>query len=186
MKKYILFLPVVLMMLACSEKPGCNIEGHTSFNQYQKAYLMDLNLNLVDSVNLENGNFKFRKDENVTIPYAMIVQLQSNQTPDDLIEMPVFIENGTVTMEIADRVHLSGTALNEALQDFLKALQHCKNAIKAKENVTLEEVEATFSEFYKQQILANKNNALGKYIYQEYGENLNIRDKQQVEIQISN
>lgn len=189
MKKYFLLLPVALMMMcviACSEKPGCSIEGHTSFTQYQKAYLVDLNENRLDSINIEGGNFSFRKADNVTTPYALMVRLQENQAPHDWIEMPVFIENGAVTMEIGDCIHISGTSLNDALQGFLNSLQHSKDAIKAKKDITLEEIETTFSEFYKQQIQMNKDNALGKYIYQEYGSNMKMSDREQVKAQMSN
>lgn len=189
MKKYFLLLPVALMMMcviACSDKTGCSIEGHTSFNQYQKAFLVDLNENRLDSVNIESGNFSFQKSDNVTEPYALMVRLQENHAPYDWIEMPVFIENGTVAIEIGEYIHISGTSLNDALQEFLDSLQHSKDATKAKKDITMEEIEATFSEFFKQQILTNKDNALGKYIYREYGSNMKVTDREQVKAQIGN
>lgn len=189
MRKCFLLLPVALMMMgviACSEKKGCSIEGHTSFNQYQKAYLIDLDGNRLDSVNMEDGKFGFQMADNVVSPYALMVHLQENHDPYDWIEMPVFIENGMVTMEIGDVIHISGTSLNDGLQEFFDSLQHSKDATKVKKDITIEEVEATFSEFYKQQILMNKDNALGRYIYREYGSNMKEVDRKHVEAQMAN
>ena len=100
--------------------------------------------------------------------------------------MPVFIENGTVTMDISDHIYISGTSLNDGLQEFFNSLQNSKDATKAKKDITLEEIETTFSEFYKQQILTNKDHALGKYIYQEYGGNMKMSDQEQVKAQMGN
>lgn len=189
MKKYASLLFVALMVIgiaACSGKKGCFINGYTSFTQYQKAYLMDLNRNRLDSMNMEEGKFKFQRTGDITEAYALIVCLQETRAPYDYIEMPVFIENGDVTMEIGEYIHTSGTPLNESLQEFFNSLQDNKDAMEKKENVTVAEIESTFSEFYKQQILMNKRNVLGKYIYQEYGANMNAQDREQVKAQMSN
>lgn len=172
---------LTLMLAACSERKGCSIKGHTSFEQYQKAYLTDLDQRPVDSVEIAEGKFAFDRKESAAEPYAMLVRLQQTAEPHDWIEMPVFIENGNVRMEIGEYIHTAGTPLNEALQSFFDQLQQSKDAIAAKEGVSVEEIENTFSEFYRQQIMLNQGNALGRYIYRAYGIHLKGEDKAQVE-----
>lgn len=172
---------LTLALAACSGQEGCSIKGHTSFGQYQKAYLTDLDQRPVDSVEIVGGKFAFARRDSVGEPYAMLVRLQQTAEPYDWIEMPVFIENGNVRMEIGEYIHTAGTPLNEALQSFFDQLQQSKDAIGTKKGVTVEEIENTFSEFYRQQITLNKGNALGRYIYQAYGIHLKGEDKAQVE-----
>ena len=104
----------------------------------------------------------------------------------DMLDMPVAIENGTVRVELAEYIKLSGTPLNNQIKGFLDALQNCKDGTSAKQAITSEEVVEIFSQFYKQQILSNKDNAVGKYIYQNYGIHLNADDKAQVKAQMGN
>ena len=53
-------------------------------------------------------------------------------------------------------------------------------------DITPEEISEIFSQFYKQQILSNKDNAVGEYIYRNYGVHLNTDDNKQVKAQMGN
>lgn len=194
MNKYISLLPVSLVafciMAACtttSSDKGCTIKGHTTFNEYRKAYLMSLDRALLDSMSISEGNFHFDvADSSVTAPYALFVRLSSGIDSLGNLDMPVFVENGSVSLEIGEYVYTSGTPLNDRMQDFLDALQHCKDGLVAQKELSIEEIEKTFSEFYCQQILTNKDNALGRYIYHEYGIHLNDADRELVKAQLVN
>ena len=104
----------------------------------------------------------------------------------DQLDMPVAIENGTIKVELGEYIKLSGTPLNTRIKEFLDALQHCKDGVVSKTDITPEEISEIFSQFYKQQILSNKDNAVGEYIYRNYGVHLNTDDNKQVKAQMGN
>lgn len=180
MKKYIglLFIGVLLIIVGtcCTgNEKKCLIQGHTSFKTYSKAYLLDTERRPVDSVIVNDGNFTFTQPDSTSIPYVMIIRLD-NGSENDWLEMPVMIEHGMVKLQIEEYVHISGTPLNNAIQDFLDGIQRCKDGIVVDKDITPDEVEQIFSEYYCQQILANRDNALGRYIYQDYGIHLTKDD----------
>ena len=188
MKKYLLFfrnsffalLTPVLFFTACSQQQGCLLNGHTMFGEYRKALLLKADGTVVDSMELTDGAFSFR--QNNTVPSAMLVRLQlEKDDPIERLEMPFFTENGVVRMEIGEYIDISGTPLNNALNQFFDLLQQTKDALNAKEGVTVKEIKSTYSTFYKQQILFNRDNALGHYIYQAYSVNLTAEDRAEVE-----
>ncbi|MBS6238828.1 MAG: hypothetical protein KH897_10780 [Bacteroides sp.] len=168
MKKHILLLPLVIIakgLAACSGTSGkseCTIKGYLSFKEYKKVYLIDNTGIRIDSCEVKDGRFYLEKKNNIGEPYVAIIHMTAELDSTDQLDMPVAIEKG------------------------LDALQHCKDGVGTKQGITPEEIDKVFSEFYKQQILSNKDNAVGKYIYQNYGIHLNTDDKAQVKAQMGN
>lgn len=192
MKKYILLLPLAALAIwltACSgssTKPGCRIEGENSFKEYQTAYLVDNSGKRTDSCEIKDGHFTFEINRDIKEPYIVTIHMAAEQDPLDQLDMPIAIENGTVEIGLDEYIKLSGTPLNNRIKEFLDALQHCKDGVISRKMISPEEVTETFSQFYKQQILSNKDNALARYIFDNYGVHLNATDKEQVKAQIGN
>ena len=192
MKKYILLLPLVIIAMglaACSgtsSKSECTIKGFLSLQEYKKVYLIDNAGIRIDSCEVKDGRFYLEKKNNIGEPYVAIIHMTAEQDSTDQLDMPVAIEEGIVKVELGEYIKLSGTPLNARIKEFLDALQHCKDGVGTKQGITPEDINKVFSEFYKQQILSNKDNAVGKYIYQNYGIHLNADDKAQVKAQMGN
>ena len=81
-------------------------------------------------------------------------------------------------------IRISGTPMNRGIQQFLDGMQLCKDAVLQKKDLDVEDIRDIFSDFYKQQILLNKDNALGRFIFHEYGVHLQPGDREQVEAQL--
>ena len=192
MRKNILLLLLAVTAIgltACSgnsERPGCRIKGEISFEEYNMVYLIKSSGERIDSCEIKNGRFYLEEVNNITQPYVATIHMQAEQDPMDMLDMPVAIENGTVKVELAEYIKLSGTPLNNQIKGFLDALQNCKDGTSAKQGITPEEVVDIFSQFYKQQILSNKDNAVGRYIYENYGSHLSATDSEQVKAQMGN
>ena len=107
------------------------------------------------------------------------------EEPLNQMDLPVMVENGTIQVGLGEYIHISGTPLNDRVQDFLNALQACKDNLSARKGVTVEQIQSTFSGFYKEQILLNKDNVLGGYILRDYGVHLNAADRASVEAQLT-
>lgn len=164
---------------------GCSLTGHVSMPEYDMAYLADLNRHRVDSTALEGGDFHFVVADSVDQPYAMLLQLVDREEPLNQMDLPVMVENGAVRVDLGEYILITGTPLNDRVQQFLNALQACKDRVAAQKGVSVEQIQATFSGFYKEQILLNKDNVLGGYILRDYGVHLNAADRAAVEAQLT-
>ena len=78
-----------------------------------------------------------------------------------------------------------GTPLNDAVQHFFDGMQACKDRVMAQTDITVDEIRNAFSGFYREQILLNRDNALGSYIYREYFSRLLPSDREAVESQLN-
>ena len=192
MKKYRLLLPFVVLLMGASActgnagKPECIVEGDLSFDEYKTVYLTARQGNPADTCEVDNGRFRFVRPTDTGEPYVAVLQMVAAQDSTDRLDMPVAIENGTVRVGIGEYIQLSGTPLNKRIKEFLDALQHCKDGLGSKPGTTVEEIRGIFSEFYRQQILSNKDNAVGEYIYRNYGVHLNADDSALVKAQMGN
>lgn len=164
---------------------GCTLTGHISMPEYDMAYLADLDRHRTDSTSLDNGDFHFAVADSVSQPYAMLLQLVDREEPLNQMDLPVMVENGTIQVNLGEYIHITGTPLNDRVQHFLNALQACKDKVAAQKDITVEQVRSTFSGFYKEQILLNKDNVLGGYILRDYGVHLNAADRAAVEAQLT-
>lgn len=192
MKKYRLLLPLAAMAIwlaACSEtpaRPGCRIKGNISLEKYKTVFLLNASGIRIDSCEVQDGRFYLEEADNVVNPYVATIHMTAEQDSTDQLFMPVAIENGTVRVGLEEYITLSGTPLNVRVKEFLDALQHCKDGVETKAGITAEEVAKIFSEFYMQQILSNKDNAVGQYIYDNYSLHLNATDYELVKAQMGN
>lgn len=164
---------------------GCTLTGHVSMPEYDMAYLADLDRHRVDSTALNGGDFRFAVADSVSRPYALLLQLVDREEPLNQMDLPVMVENGTIQVDLGEYIHITGTPLNDRVQHFLNALQACKDKLAAQKDVTVEQIQTTFSGFYKEQILLNKDNVLGGYILRDYGVHLQAADREQVEAQLT-
>ena len=138
-----------LLVSSCggSDKGGCTLTGHTSFTEYTTACVTDLDRNL-------------------------ILTLEDPKDSLNNMSMPFIVEAGEIRMDLDEYIRISGTPLNRGVQEFLDGLQTCKDAVMAKQDLTAQDIRDIFSDYYKQLILLNKDNALGRYIYHDYGSRL--------------
>ena len=166
-------------------QPGCTLTGHTTFTEYNKAYVTDLDRNRLDSVELTDGSFTFHVSDSVNAPYALYLTLEDPKDPMNEMNMPFIVEAGEIRMELGEYIRISGTPQNRGVQQFLDGLQTCKDAVMLKKDLTVEDIRDIFSDYYKTQISLNKDNALGRYIYKAYGSRLTDTDREQVEALIS-
>ena len=176
-----------LLVSSCggSDKGGCTLTGHTSFTEYTTAYVTDLDRNPLDSMSLTDGNFSFHVTDSVVAPYPMYLVLKDPKDSLNNLSMPFIVEAGEIRMELDEYIRISGTPQNRGMQQFLDGLQTCKDAVIKKKDLTVEDIRDIFSDFYKQQILLNKDYALGRFILKEYGVHLQPDDRKQVEAVLS-
>lgn len=176
-----------LLISSCgdSAKQNCTLTGHTSFTEYDKACVIDLDRNPLDSVMLSDGNFAFQVADSVSQPYPLILVLKDPKDPENDMSMPFIVEAGEIRMELDEYIHISGTPLNRGVQQFLDGLQMCHDAVLKKGDLATKDIRDIFSDYYKQQISLNKDNALGRYIFHEYGVHLFPSDREQVEALLS-
>lgn len=182
----------VLLLGGCSGNrqgagKGCVLSGHTSLSGFEMAYLVDVDRNRLDSMPLtEDGRFTFSVSDSVASAYPLLLQLENPGKPSDELNMPFMVEAGEVRMELGEYVRVWGTPLNSRVQQFLDDLQACADAVMAREGISEREVKEVFSEFYKLQILSNKDNALSSWILHDYGIHLLPADRRQVEAELPN
>ena len=176
-----------LLVSSCggSGQSGCTLTGHTTFTEYNKAYVTDLDRNRLDSIELKDGNFTFHVADSVDTPYPLYLTLEDPKDSLNNMEMPFIVEAGEIRMELNEYIRISGTPMNRGIQQFLDGMQMCKDAILQKKDLAVEDIRDIFSDFYKQQILLNKDNALGRFIFHEYGVHLQPGDREQVEAQLT-
>lgn len=176
-----------LLVSSCggSDKPGCTLTGHTTFTEYNMAYVTDLNHNRLDSVALEDGNFTFHVADSVNTPYPLYLTLEDPKDPMNEMNLPFIVEEGEIRVELGEYIHISGSPQNRGVQEFLDGLQTCKDAVMQKKSLTAQDIRDIFSDYYRMQIQLNKDNALGQFIYHEYGSRLTPEDREQVEALIS-
>ena len=168
------------------KQSGCKVSVKVDIPQYTEAYLMDAEQRVLDTLNIVDRTISIERTDTASMPYVAIIQLVNPADSIDFLSMPVVIEGGKVQVEIGEYVTTQGTALNFRLQEFLNDLQATRDSFKKMDASQLETMKKTFSEFYRQQILTNKDNVLGRYIYDSYGIHLNDADRELVKAQLVN
>ena len=162
---------------------ACLVEGKTDYKEYVKAYLVNPDGNvLLDSAEIDNGRFQFSVTDGLEHPRTLLVRLtDKDKSPLMQMDMPMVAEKGRVRLEVGEYILTTGTPLNRAMQTFLNSLQQCKDGVAVRDSLAVEEIRRVYSAFYRQQILSNRNNAVGDYIYQAYGVHLLPEDREAVE-----
>lgn len=187
----LLLLNVGIGLVGCKggqtpQQSGCTVSVKVDIPQYTEAYLMDAGQRVLDTLSIVDKTITIERTDTASMPYVAIIQLVNPADSIDFLSMPVVIEGGKVQVEIGEYVTTQGTALNFRLQEFLNDLQATRDSFKKMDASQLETMKKTFSEFYRQQILTNKDNVLGRYIYDSYGIHLNDADRELVKAQLVN
>lgn len=192
MKKHLLYLLLLMsvwMMTACGgERSGsgpCRMTANVDFPEYTQACLKDMDGKVLDTLPLRDGRIEFVFADTARMPFVAFVSLLNPSDSLDRMDMPVVMESGDVAVEIGEYISSCGTPLNGRLQEFLNGLQATSDAVRQPE-VTVEEGRKSFSEFYRQQILSNRHNVVGLFVYRNYGVHLNDDDAALVKAQLGN
>lgn len=192
MRKYLLLLLLLVcgwIVESCSKQQNtqsrCAVEMKIEYPEYTQGYLKSVDGKCLDSLTVTNGHLNLERTDSLSMPYVAFINLKNPADSIDWIEMPFVVEGGKVNIEIGKYISTSGTPLNQRMQEFLNDLQAARSSLDNK-SLSIEEINRIFSEFYKQQILSNKNNVLGQYIYKSYGVHLNDADRRLVKAQVGN
>lgn len=175
-------------MASCGARTAadsCRVRVAVGFPEYTRACLYDADGRWLDSLQWQERKILFTRTDTAGMPYVVFVTLINPADSMDRAQMPVVIEGGDVQVEIGEYITTSGTPLNRCLQEFLNALQATHDAIR-QAGVSYEDSRKSFSEFYRQQILANKDNVVGGFIFRQYGIHLNQEDASLVKAQLGN
>lgn len=176
-KKYILSFLCLLsicILPSCSlnkkKVTSCDISGIIKGNDYVNGwvYLKDLSShNILDSVCVKNGAFEFKNLEKDTT-YAALIMLKTSIDDSFPTFLPVIIEPGELKAEMGGGyVRISGSPLNESMQDFLQGIDDFSILMHEKK-YSPEESRQLFSEYLTAQIKLNKDNVVSEYIRQAY------------------
>ncbi len=174
-KVYFSLLALFLLMLSsCTSAPkGCNIEGVVRDMAYEGRIVRLLEPftgTALDSTLISGKKFKFNLGERTD---AEVLMLELKMTDDDNFPstLPVVAENGTLKVVMGAIVLTSGTPLNDAMQDFLLAVDHQSDEA-MKQGKDAGTVKKDFATLLEGTILQNKDNAVGVYIYRNYSSRL--------------
>lgn len=161
---------LLLIIAACGGAPKqskCSVEIYTPEKRYTQASLVDVAGNTIDStLVVKNDSVRFVREDVKNMPYIAKIRLANPQDSLDVLYMPMVIEGGTVKLELSNRISLSGTDDNDKMYKFLKG----KNAFVAQHPAAgdLEQMKHDYSRYFSDQVLQNKDNIVGKYIYDTY------------------
>jgi len=167
---------LVCCLMACSGNEGWTLEGKCFLPRYSSVLLINGEGEVLDGVAIRDGDFFLEIPEKVDKARAAMVRLLDAEDAGDCLDMPVMIENGKTRLSIGEYIRIKGTSLNEALQEFLDGLQDCKDSCLRQAELEGEEVERIFSDFYLWQIAVHRHDALGVYIFRNYGTHLGKED----------
>ena len=188
MKKYISSLPFIIILTvvaACSfhSVPGYEINGTTWDKSLEgkTIYLKDPydNAKVYDSVKVVSGKFAFADTAHVKEPYIRILSAHTDVLGLEY-HLPVVIENGTVSAVVGDIVCISGTGLNDRLQDFLLGITKLSSSIEEETEWTPEKIKSEFSALLEGFISTNADNVVGVYIYKAYSSSLSESARQSI------
>jgi len=172
---------MAFMLAACGgapKKSKCSVEVFIQEPRYTEATLLDSRGHVIDStLSVKNDSLRFSREDIDNMPYIATVRLMNPADSLDIIYHPIVVEGGTVRLDLADRISLSGTDDNEKLFKFLKG----KNSFVAhydeqnKEH-DLGKLKADYSRYFTDQIMQNKDNIVGRYIFESYKDFLLPKD----------
>lgn len=185
MKKYVsAFLLIVSIFTFYSCNYGEDtLEGKTSDIKYdgKSVYLCNpYDYTLIDSTLVEDGCFSFRFSD--TIPTIYSLMLKSSSDDKFPMTLPIVAGDGDVKVRLGEIVLTSGTKLNDNMQDFLLAMDSFYEEA-VKKNSADKNILPSFHQFLKKQILQNKDNIVGIYIYQSHKSSFSPELKDEILLQ---
>lgn len=186
--KYVAFVAwsLLLLLAACggkSKQGPCSVEVYYPNAEYSQVRLVDATGHMIDStLTIRNDSIRFTRNDSASMPYVAVLLLTSPTDSLNFISMPMVIEAGTVKLELADRISLSGTDDNKKLFEFEKARNTFTRQYDEKMNPQhdVEKLKADYSKFYSDQAIMNKDNIVGEYILTAYGSIMTLDDEKRV------
>ncbi len=174
--KYVAFVAwsLLLLLVACggkSKQGPCSVEVYYPNAEFKEVSLMDASGNVLDStLNIRNDSIRFTRNDTARMPYVAVLWLMDPQDSINYITMPMVIEAGTVKLELAEKISLSGTDDNKKMFEFQKAKNTFTRQYDDKMNPEhdVNKLKADFSKFYSDQAIVNADNIVGEYIYNAY------------------
>lgn len=178
-KKMMLLLMGFSIFMACNDKPkaGYTITGHIE-NAIEGDTIFIQSVVNMESKNLytttvKNGTFSFEGTQDTPV-----VLYLSGATKDDVFSHPFVLENGKITMNIADKNEsITGTPLNDIFQKIrVKRNQMLLKMNAAEDNPALseeeknnlfDEAELTYETAVKKAISENITNPIGIFLFKE-------------------
>lgn len=145
----------------------CTIEGITSGVKYDKIYLRDHSMGIIDSTSVTDGKFAFHLSDSLTMPFIANVHFYHSESPAASVFMTVAVEPGLVRLGLNEMIELSGTPLNDRIKKFYDQMQQVYDAI-MNQTMTLDQSKEMYSKFYLKQIISNRKNVLGQYLLDNY------------------
>lgn len=174
-------LVTTLLLISC----GGNITvaegliGNVTMDGYEgrKVYLetTDVNSSIVDSATVVDGKFAFTFNDTVPQVYRLVLTASDNDRFP--ITLPVVSEKGQVKVVMGELVLTSGTALNDALQDFLLAVSNFTDKAMKQEEPDMNKVSEGFAKLVEGAVMGNIDTPVGVYIYRSYQSKLSDQQK---------
>lgn len=184
MKKYRLPLLLGVFLLgACSgsvKEQSYTIKGTLTDVDFEgkTVYLKDGIKGSItyDSIRVLHGKFVLTGRQDTTVVRELYVQ--ENDSDVYPLTVPVVLEPGEIRVTMGDTVSVNNTPLNDALIEFLIA----KDRFMAKDfsGKEITAVKKEFSDLLVTWIVQNSTNAVGKYIFEAYGNKLDAEQKVQM------
>lgn len=168
MKKNITIFLFLISLLVSSCISDSTLHGKVADTKYEgkEVYLCNpYSYNLLDSTTVKDGTFSFHLTDSIPTVYILMLKISA----DDKLPMtlPVVGGDGDVKVRLGESVLTSGTSLNDSMQNFLLAMDvFYENA--TKNSSASEDLLPAFQKFLEEQILQNRNNIVGVYIYQSH------------------
>lgn len=174
---------LTLVLSACGSKQqkqdGATLNFTFATECYTDGALLDGDYHPVCSFPVESGSWSYTFPDSCQMPAMAYLALSNRNDSTDFVHVPFVMEQGAIKVRLDNLFVLSGTPLNKLLNEFYLALQELSD--NTKQGAKLDQIPALFSGFYKQQILSNRSNVLGRYILKEYSHALLPQDKEEVE-----
>lgn len=171
MKRFLYAFVSIVALCSCSSKDKYVIDGVVKADEFQNqtVYLLDNDKgkSVVDSAKIADGKFRFEGVQ--ATPAIRTLRLQGSDSMFPVL-LPIVLENADIDVSMGKVVLVEGTELNDKMQDFLMAVSHFTDQDFSKTSV--EEMEKQFQEILISQVLINKENVVGAYIYKTYSSKL--------------
>ena len=170
---------VLLLAVSCSNpsENGFTLKGRCTDSSYKSALFLAENGQVADSVSIQESEFGFIVEQVPAVPEISVVRLLNPDDAENFVDLPVGIENGVAKLVFGERFTLSGTPLNEKIMLFLHSMSDLRaEATSPERNMDIESIAGEFSKLYCNYIVLNADNALGHYIYRQYGSHLSEQD----------
>lgn len=186
----IALLAVLLMSgFACKrtgEAGPCSVNVTISVPELSEAALTrpgGIELESAMQVNAD-GTLAFDRDDVADMPYVALLTFTNPADSMDVLQIPVAIEKGDVTVELGDIVKVSGTPTNELIDDFLLErfrLQSRLLPMVESGEIGTDGIHREYSKFYAAQIVKYSGTPLARFILDAYGNNITVEDRDMVE-----